>query len=270
MYLVYVSYIAVLSSIGLLTLMFPYMEGKTPKKKILGLLFFSILYTVQDVYMNIVFQTVSVKSNALNCIAYYLVQWFIIFFFFKSSSIIKFVMVFGVDFLMMSLCRLIGLTLVGVTSRFDFRYINQMSHVPNLKNVVIIAATIYISVLVLIPIVHKIMQKRNVLVYIIAGFCTLADICSTEVNHSNSLIIVFPFFTILVVAGLIYQSRQISRARKLEYYYKQIEENQEMKEEELHRMKQDILAHIKQKESAKDNVYAQELLNTIEEKLKDL
>lgn len=268
MIFLYALYAAVIATGGLFILVNPYLEGKTKNKKYLGMISFFTLFGVQDIYMSIYFGQFSNRVNFANFLSYYFLQWFILFLFFKKRSFIKFVMIFGVDFLMSALASLIYALLYGMFFQYDYSQIESFTNVPSVLGVTLGLIGQAGAVMFLIPLVRVLVQKQNLLIHILATLTALVGIFATQINNSSSMAIVFPVFTFIVVAGLGYQEWELRKTRKMSEFYKKLENDQELKKEELQKLKTDVVLQLKNKTI--DNEYTNEMLRNIEEKLKGI
>ena len=266
MLLLYLVVIATVTSLGLLLIIrsvfLPNRIG------IWGYIFFAVAYLIHDLLLMLfsetVWSSVPISLKFIEFIGYYLISFFIIKYCLQGDGVKNFIWIYGIDFVYQAMASIILPLLLAFAHTFTYKEIELVSDRPSLANVIWLMASCMFGVALTKQLIIVLVRRNNRIIQAVITVMAATDIFAVAINSVKSLYIVFPLIVIILVWGLLYQDNMLKQAEIQQKYYRQLEERQKIREEELAKIRHDLSNHIGIINSAGGKNYANEVLKAID------
>lgn len=266
MMLLYYLTIGMVTTFGLILILKSFLTSKRGKW---GWLLFSVLFCLHDLF-SIYISSLDIYPifYYIEFCSYYLLLFIIIKFFFQGNGVNNFIWMNGANFIYQAFGTVILFVIMGISCDFDAEKIERMNAIPSAGNYLVLLFSLLCGIIIGRLFVRLLLKRNNRVIQVFVGLMAMGGMLAGVINSVDSFNIIFPFLIITLAAGILYQDNMLRVAEKQEQYYHQLEERQKIKQEELAKIRHDLVNHISIIDSTGSTEYAKEVLARFDERIK--
>ncbi len=266
MMLLYYLTIGMVTTFGLILILKSFLTSKRGKW---GWLLFSVLFCLHDLF-SIYISSLDIYPIIyyIEFCSYYLLLFIIIKFFFQGNGVNNFIWMNGANFIYQAFGTVMLFVIMGISCDFDAEKIERMNAIPSAGNYLVLLFSLLCGIIIGRLFVRLLLKRNNRVIQVFVGLMAMGGMLAGVINSVDSFNIIFPFLIITLAAGILYQDNMLRVAEKQEQYYHQLEERQKIKQEELAKIRHDLVNHISIIDSTGSTEYAKEVLARFDERIK--